>query len=137
MISNPRLNTSFHAKQIVYPSHSSFGPGSPSQPVYSASEISYRGPNSLRQHSAHSGTSTGTQSGYKAFQDPAQKTYSGDLLQKHAHHFTQDKPFTPRTLKSDSRSHLSQYRYYTPPRRKTSQNSTGPRMTRQETYHGR
>lgn len=113
------------------------GSGSPPHFFHCASEYSYRSPNSQRQQPARS--TTGTQSGYKAFQDPVQKTYSGDLIQKHAHRFTQDKPFTPRTLKSDSRSYLSQYRYYTPPRGKPAQDQerTIPRLTRQETYHGR
>ncbi|XP_035607872.1 spermatogenesis-associated protein 7 homolog isoform X1 [Oncorhynchus keta] len=136
MISTPRINTSFHAKQIVYPSQMVGGSGSPPHFFHCASEYSYRSPNSQRQQPARS--TTGTQSGYKAFQDPVQKTYSGDLIQKHAHRFTQDKPFTPRTLKSDSRSYLSQYRYYTPPRGKPAQDQerTIPRLTRQETYHG-
>ncbi|CAB1335370.1 unnamed protein product [Coregonus sp. 'balchen'] len=137
-ISTPRLNTSFHAKQIVYPSQTVGGSGSPPHFFHCASEYSYRSPNSQRQQPAHSCATTSTQSGYKAFQDPVQKTYSGDLIQKHSHRFTQDKPFTPRTLKSDSRSYLSQYRYYTPPRSKPAQDQERsiPRLTRQDTYHG-
>ncbi|XP_065695839.1 spermatogenesis-associated protein 7 [Patagioenas fasciata] len=47
------------------------------------------------------------------------KVHSGDLLDKHAEFFTHSqKPFTPRTLISDAKSSLSEYRYYTPARKK-------------------
>lgn len=49
------------------------------------------------------------------------KTYNGDLLQKRSHAFTEEKPFTPRTLKTKNRtSRLSDYKYYTPPPQKRS-----------------
>ncbi|KAM6274095.1 spermatogenesis-associated protein 7 isoform 2-T2 [Porphyrio hochstetteri] len=44
---------------------------------------------------------------------------SEDLLDRHSEFFTEShKPFTPRTLISDAKSFLSEYRYYTPAQRK-------------------
>ncbi|XP_051501861.1 spermatogenesis-associated protein 7 [Myxocyprinus asiaticus] len=133
MMSSPRISTSFHSKQIVYPPQTV---STSANHPRSASELSFRSPNPQWHHTGHScATSTG-QRRYKSFQDPTQKTYSGDVLLKHAHHFTQEKPFTPRTLKSDHKSTLLQYRYYTPPKRKSEEKNSSSRIVRQETYHG-
>ncbi|KAG7224119.1 hypothetical protein INR49_019854 [Caranx melampygus] len=132
IVSSPRFSTSFHAKETVYqscrPGHSHH-----SRP---ASEIKYRSSESAlhRKQSAYSLGAFGDQSCYKSFQDPVQKTYSGDLLQKHSQHFTQDTPFTPKTLKSDKSSYLEKYRYYRAPRRKPTQDCTNTKLTQQETY---
>uniref|UniRef100_A0A4W3H8I6 Spermatogenesis-associated protein 7 n=1 Tax=Callorhinchus milii TaxID=7868 RepID=A0A4W3H8I6_CALMI len=66
-----------------------------------------------------SSTNANSQHCYRPFQDPHQKTYSGDVLEKHAHHFTDGhQPFTPRILKNEAQSFLSQYRFYTPVQKK-------------------
>ncbi|XP_071413806.1 spermatogenesis-associated protein 7 isoform X2 [Pithys albifrons albifrons] len=63
-------------------------------------------------------------------QESNSKECSGDLLEKHSKYFTKSrKPFTPRTLISNAKSFLSQYRYYYPPRRK----KKNPRKQRVET----
>ncbi|KAM7376020.1 hypothetical protein PAMP_005772 [Pampus punctatissimus] len=137
MVSSPRLSTSFHAKEIVYPTCKA-GPQNHSHHTRSASELKYQNPEatSHRKLSAGSLAASGNQSCYKIFQDPVQKTYSGDLLQKHSQHFTHDKPFTPKTLKSDKSSYLSKYRYYRAPRRNPTQDCANSRLMPQETYHG-
>ncbi|XP_055016682.1 spermatogenesis-associated protein 7 homolog [Boleophthalmus pectinirostris] len=115
--STPRPSTSFHPRSTVYPSYS----GDQHHPRPS----SERGHRSTLHNSLTSATMYSTQAGgdqpfsYRAFQDPIQKTYSGDLLEKHAQRFTEDKPFTPKTLKTDKSSYLSKYRYYRSPQRTT------------------
>ncbi|ESO90179.1 hypothetical protein LOTGIDRAFT_233972 [Lottia gigantea] len=55
-------------------------------------------------------------------------TYDGDVVDKHQHRFTEpNKPFTPRTLKSNRQSKLSQYKYYTPPKNKRPSSSRSTR----------
>ncbi|XP_045919596.1 spermatogenesis-associated protein 7 homolog isoform X2 [Micropterus dolomieu] len=136
-VSSPRFSTSFHAKEIVYPL-CKVRSQNQSHHTRPASEIKYQSPEaaSHRMQSACSLAASGDQSCYKTFQDPVQKTYSGDLLQKHSQHFTQDKPFTPKTLKSDKSSYLSKYRYYRAPRREPTEDCTNSQSVRQEIYHG-
>lgn len=114
--STPRPSTSFHPKNIVYPSFKEDFHRPTSETKHQTLEAS------LRLQSAYSLEATGDN--FKSFQDPAQKTYSGDLIQKHSLRFTDHKPFTPKTLKSDKSSYLSKYRYYRAPQKKSSQNSS-------------
>uniref|UniRef100_A0AAV2JGS0 Spermatogenesis associated 7 n=1 Tax=Knipowitschia caucasica TaxID=637954 RepID=A0AAV2JGS0_KNICA len=119
LASTPRPSTSFHPNSTVYPS-------------YRAGQKQRPCSGSRHAASAYSEHGGGDQT-FKAFQDPAQKTYCGDLLEKHAQRFTQDKPFTPKTLKSDKSSYLSQYRYYrAPPHPRLPHNSTSGRKITQD-----
>ncbi|KAM9777619.1 spermatogenesis-associated protein 7 [Neosynchiropus ocellatus] len=118
VVSTPRLNTSFNVKDIVYISHNT----SSQHLNRPATHSKYHSPEASlnRKHSASSLTE---QSTYKTFQDPRQKTYSGDLMKKHSQYFTQPKPFAPATLKSEKSSFLSKYRYYRAPQRSLALNS--------------
>uniref|UniRef100_A0A8C2T6J5 Spermatogenesis associated 7 n=1 Tax=Coturnix japonica TaxID=93934 RepID=A0A8C2T6J5_COTJA len=51
----------------------------------------------------------------KAFQNSSNKTYSGDLLDKHSICFTGKKRFTPQILKTSQQSFLLKHRCYNPP----------------------
>ncbi|KAJ8290265.1 hypothetical protein GJAV_G00010660 [Gymnothorax javanicus] len=113
-LESPMMST-LRFKQGIYPSSMEHLWGTPHR-RRCASELGYGRPDSRRQLSARSCFTSGSHGGLRSFQNPAQKTYCGDLLQKHSHRFTGDKPFTPRTLKTESRSFLSGYRFYTPPR---------------------
>ncbi|KAM6912141.1 spermatogenesis-associated protein 7 homolog [Xenentodon cancila] len=132
IISSPRFTTSFNAKDIVYPSCKLIP-----HHTRPASEMTYRNPEAAlqRKQSACSLAALRNEGCFKTFKDPVQKTYSGDLLEKHSQHFTQDKPFTPKILKSDKSSHLSKYRYYRTPQRKPTQDCSDSKLMRPETHH--
>ena len=69
-----------------------------------------------RPGSARSLRSGGSAAMRTVIQGSAKKgTYDGDVLDKHSQVFTEEKPFTPRTLKTDRVSRLSQYKYYNKP----------------------
>ncbi|XP_064020580.1 spermatogenesis-associated protein 7 homolog isoform X2 [Pogoniulus pusillus] len=52
----------------------------------------------------------------KVFQNSSNKTYSGDLLDKHSIYFSEKQQcFTPQILKTSHQSFLVKYRYYNPP----------------------
>ncbi|XP_073466797.1 spermatogenesis-associated protein 7 [Aquarana catesbeiana] len=82
-----------------------------------AADMRWRHPDLSGASSRIGSTAWGT--ALRKFQDNREKTYSGDLIEKHAQHFTsKQRPFTPRTLKTTAKSALAQSRFYTPPRRK-------------------
>lgn len=132
-MSSPRFSTSFHCKQIVYPSQMA----AQSQNLRPSSELSYSSPKSERHRLTLSCATSSSQDKFKSFQDPTQKTYSGDIILKHAHCFTQEKPFTPRTLKKECKSTLSTYRYYTPADRKGTEEKTPSIYSQPDTHHRR
>ncbi|XP_077395600.1 spermatogenesis-associated protein 7 homolog isoform X1 [Festucalex cinctus] len=116
MHSSPGFSSSFHAKEVPSPSpkatfkkhhhHHHHRP-------HSSAELKFRS----QEPSSSYLRAPGESSFLKAFRDPVKKTYSGDLMEKHSQLFTQDKPFTPKTLKSEKSSYLSSYRYYRAPQR--------------------
>lgn len=113
--SSPGFGASFRPAEAVHPSCkvSAQRHGRPaSEMKLRSSGITLNG-----KQSACSLGALGDQICYKSFQDPARKTYNGDLLEKHSQRFTEDKPFMPKTLKTDTNSYLSSYRYYRAPRR--------------------
>ncbi|XP_074720722.1 spermatogenesis-associated protein 7 homolog [Strix uralensis] len=64
-----------------------------------------------------------------AFQNSFNKTYSGDLLDKHSIYFTEKKQrFTPRILKTAHQSFLVKHRYYNPPPQKKSSSLGRPSL---------
>lgn len=63
----------------------------------------------------------------KAFQNSFNKTYSGDLLDKHSIYFTEKKrSFTPQILKTSHQSFLVKQRCYNPPPKKKSSSPGRP-----------
>ncbi|XP_061652137.1 spermatogenesis-associated protein 7 isoform X5 [Phyllopteryx taeniolatus] len=118
MLSAPGFSSSFHAKEVPSPSTKAAPQNQHHHRPHSVAELKFRSqePTSHGWPSACDPSTSGEPSFVKAFQDPVQKTYSGDLLQKHSQRFTQDKPFTPKMLKSEKSSYLSSYRYYRAPR---------------------
>ncbi|NXP78387.1 SPAT7 protein, partial [Ramphastos sulfuratus] len=94
------------------------GSGNTSDASRSASSASSSG--TPRERSGLScNYSTGSSVSISRSQRCNPKVRSGDLLERHSEFFTgSQKPFTPRTLISGAKSFLSEYRYYTPARRK-------------------
>ncbi|KAH0622703.1 hypothetical protein JD844_025234 [Phrynosoma platyrhinos] len=91
---------------------------------WSLSQTSNNDRNKVQQHGPHihwSHLPLVSHSRKKIFQIPQKTALSGDLLETHARCFTETKqPFTPKVLKTSSKSFLSKYRYYNQPAKKKS-----------------
>ncbi|XP_042301397.1 spermatogenesis-associated protein 7 homolog [Sceloporus undulatus] len=90
----------------------------------SLSQASNNDKNTVKQHGPHvcwAHPSLVSHSRKKIFQIPQKTALSGDLLDTHAQCFTETKqPFTPKVLKTSSKSFVSKYRYYNQPAKKKS-----------------
>ena len=58
--------------------------------------------------------------------NPVLTPRSGDLIELNKDKFTEEKPFQPRTLKTNRESKLSQFKYYNPPKRKPKEGDHSP-----------
>ena len=66
-----------------------------------------------------------------------QVTRSGDVLESHTQKFTERKPFTPKTLKTNSKSKLLEFKYYNrPPPKKNVDCDTEDDLNRTNASHG-
>ncbi|XP_054677771.1 spermatogenesis-associated protein 7 homolog [Grus americana] len=71
----------------------------------------------------------GSRNRKNALQNSLNKTYSGDLLDKHSIYFTEKKQrFTPQILKTSHQSSLVKQRYYNPPPQKKSSSPGRPSL---------
>lgn len=129
-IMRKKLNT-----KSVNEIHSTHATHAESSPYYSArlGHTFHRRPASARSsaRSVHSGHHIMERTAMPT-KTIAQKTYDGDVIEKHNHVFTQpEKPFTPRVLKSNRVSRIAQSKYYTaPPQSRETNESTNAKESK-------
>nr|BAG51586.1 unnamed protein product [Homo sapiens] len=113
--SSERLHLSLHkSSKVITNGPEKNSSSSPSSVDYAAS-----GPRKLSSGALYGRRPRSTFPNSHRFQLVISKAPSGDLLDKHSELFSNKQlPFTPRTLKTEAKSFLSQYRYYTPAKRK-------------------
>lgn len=113
--SSERLHLSLHKSDKVITN----GPEKNSSSSLSSVDYAASGPRKPGSGTLYGRRPRSTFPNSHRFQLVISKAPSGDLLDKHAELFSNKQlPFTPRTLKTEAKSFLSQYRYYTPAKRK-------------------
>uniref|UniRef100_A0A2K6URV1 Spermatosis associated 7 n=1 Tax=Saimiri boliviensis boliviensis TaxID=39432 RepID=A0A2K6URV1_SAIBB len=113
--SSERLHLSLHKSDKVITN----GPEKNSSSPLSSLDYTASGPRKPGSGTLYGRRPRSTFPNSHRFQLVISKAPSGDLLDKHSELFSNKQlPFTPRTLKTEAKSFLSQYRYYTPAKRK-------------------
>ncbi|XP_054386337.2 spermatogenesis-associated protein 7 isoform X7 [Pongo abelii] len=113
--SSERLHLSLHKSDKVITN----GPEKNSSSSPSSMDYAASGPRKPGSGTLYGRRPRSTFPNSHRFQLVISKAPSGDLLDKHSELFSNKQlPFTPRTLKTEAKSFLSQYRYYTPAKRK-------------------